>query len=441
MFYKAGIVFIYLSVITQVFMNVKNFTAQMCPANRDTGWIKAQTVSPFRLIIILLLIVSLNGCKHRNTHWKTDQGWESLIARERAEPGSVIQVDNAVIAYMKKYHVPGLSIAIAKDDKLIYVKAYGYADVTTQEKVTTKSLFRLASVSKPVTSIAIMKLVQEGSLSLDSKVFGDHGILGNDYGPLPDGSGVKNITIDELLHHTSGWSRSEDDPTRDDPTFNHPSLNAAQLITWTLVHQPLTTKPGTAYAYSNFNFFLLGRVIEKVTGQRYQDYVNANILHPAGITDMQIGGNSKAARKPNEVVYYEEGDEPYQINLSRMDSGCGWIASASDLLRLMVSTDGLNLKKPILDSAMVKKMLTPSKVNPGYACGWFLTANGKATNWYHTGEIMGTATLLAHTQIGFSWAILTNTGYQNAQTYGDLDQILWKAINNPATRWPEKDLF
>jgi CubicO group peptidase (beta-lactamase class C family) len=421
-------------------MNVKNFTAQMYPANRNTGLIKPQTVSPFRLIIIMLLIFSLNGCKHRNTHWKTDQNWESLIARERAEPGSVAQVDNAVIAYMKKYHVPGLSVAIAKDDKLIYVKAYGYADVATQEKVTTKSLFRLASVSKPVTSIAIMKLVQEGNLSLDSKVFGDNGILGNDYGPLPDGSDIKNITVDDLLHHTSGWSRREDDPTRDDPTFNHPSLSSAQLITWVLSHQPLKTPPGTAFAYSNFNFFLLGRLIEKVTGQSYEHYVNTNILRPIGITDMQIGGNTKTARKPNEVVYYEEGDEPYIINLSRMDAGAGWIASTSDLLRLMVSTDGLNLKKPILDSAMVKKMLTPSKANPNYACGWALSSY-KGLNWFHFGELMGTATLLAHTQIGYSWAILTNTGYQNDQAHLDFDRILWNAINDPATRWPDKDLF
>lgn len=392
-------------------------------------------------VMILILILSLTGCTHRNTHWRPDQAWKSLVARESAEPGSIAQVDHAVIAYMKKHNVPGLSVAIAKDDKLIYVKGYGYADVATLEKVTAKSLFRLASVSKPVTAIAVMKLIQDGKLSLDSKVFGTGGILGNDYGALPEGSYINEITVDELLHHTSGWSRSEGDPTRDDPTFNHPSLNAAQLITWTLRHQPLTTRPGTAYAYSNFNFFLLGRVIGKVTGQRYEDYVKASILRPLGITDMQIGGNTKAARKPNEVVYYEEGDEPYRVNLARMDAGAGWIAPASDLLRLMVSADGLNLKKSILDSTTVRKMLTPSKVYARYACGWHLTSDGKATNWYHFGELMGTATLLAHTQMGFSWAILTNTGYQNTQTHTDLDQILWKAINDPATRWPEKDLF
>ena len=191
----------------------------------------------------------------------------------------------------------------------------------------------------------------------------------------------------------------------------------------------------------NFNYFLLGRVIEKVTGTSYADYVNANILHPIGITDMQIGGNSEAEKKPGEVVYYEEGNEPYSVNLSRMDAGAGWIASATDLLRLIVSVDGLNLKKAILDSSSTRMMLTGSAANPGYARGLALTSNGNLLNWYHFGEIMGTATLLAHTQMGYSWAILTNTGYQNEQTHSDLDQILWNAINDSTTRWPGKDLF
>lgn len=392
-------------------------------------------------LLTSILLFSLVACKHKNTHWKIDAAWESLIEREQSLPGSIPQVDHSVVAYMKKHNVPGLSIAIAKDDKLIYVKAYGFANVMTQEKVTDSSLFRLASVSKPVTAIAIMKLIQDGKLSLNSIVFGEGGILGNDYAPLPDDPNIKKITINHLLHHTSGWSRNEEYPTRDDPTFIQPSLNSSQLIAWVFSHQALKTRPGTAFAYSNFNFFLLGRVIEKVTGQRYVDYVNAAVLHPIGITDMQIGGNSKAEKKPNEVVYYEEGNEPYRVNLSRMDAGAGWIASATDLVKLMVVVDGLNQKKDILNRSTLQTMLTPSTANKEYACGWALTTSGNLRNWYHFGEIMGTATLLAHTHLGYSWAILTNTGYQNEQTHADFNQILWNAINDPTTRWPDKDLF
>lgn len=394
-----------------------------------------------RLAVGIFLVLTITTCTHENKHWKINTAWESLIAQERTQPGSITQVDNSVIAYMKKHNVPGLSIAIAKDDKLIYTKAYGFADVMTQEKVTTKSLFRLASVSKPITAIAIMKLIQDGKLSLNSKIFGDSGILGTDYGPLPNDPNIKKITIDHLLHHTSGWSRNTENPTEDDPTFIQPSLNSSQLIAWVFSHQGLKTPPGTAFAYTNFNFFLLGRVIEKVTGQRYADYVNSTLLHPIGIKDMQIGGNSKAEKKPNEVVYYEEGNEPYTINLSRMDAGAGWIASATDLVKLIVVVDGLKLKKDILNSSILQTMLTPSTANKEYACGWRLATSGNLRNWYHFGELMGTATLLAHTHLGYSWAILTNTGYQNEQTHSDLDQLLWRAINDPATQWPDKDLF
>jgi D-alanyl-D-alanine carboxypeptidase len=424
-------------------MTKSNFIAQIYPANWRIRSVKLNFFLPFhlRILMISILILSLTACAHRSRHWKINTAWENLIAQERSQPNSIILVDNSVIAYMKKYNVPGLSIAIAKDDKLIYVKAYGYADVTTQERVTDSSLFRLASVSKPITGIAIMKLIQDGKLSLNSKVFGDSGILGNDYGPLPDDTNLKNITIDELLHHTcGGWPNDIEDPMGEDPMFSHPSFNSSQLITWTLNHQPLKNPPGTAYAYSNFGYFLLGRVIEKVTGQSYADYVNASILRPVGITDMQIGDNSQAAKKPNEVVYYEEGNEPYICNLSRMDAGGGWIASATDLLKLIVSVDGLNSKKAILDSSTIRAMLTPSTANPNYACGWALSSY-KGFNWFHFGELMGTTTMLAHTHIGFSWAILTNTGYQNEQNSSDLDHILWNAINDSTTRWPDKDLF
>ncbi|WP_158552635.1 serine hydrolase domain-containing protein [Spirosoma telluris] len=194
-------------------------------------------------ILKAISLFFLAACTQENTHWKINAAWENLIAQERSQPGSITQVDNSVIAYMKKHNVPGLSIAIAKDDKLIYTKAYGFADVITQEKVTTRSLFRLASVSKPITAIAIMKLIQDGKLSLDSNVFGEDGILGNDYGPLPDDPNIKKITINHLLHHTSGWSRNTEDPTRDDPTFIQPSLNSSQLIAWVFSHQTLTTPP------------------------------------------------------------------------------------------------------------------------------------------------------------------------------------------------------
>ena len=119
------------------------------------------------------------------------------------------------------------------------------------------------------------------------------------------------------MMHNNGWSQ-------------------AKLITSTIENVPLTNAPGTQWAYSNFGYCLLGRVIEQVTGQPYEGYVQANILARCGITDMQIAHNSERQRASNEVVYIGQySEDPYKININRMDSGDGWIASSTQLVQFL----------------------------------------------------------------------------------------------------------
>ena len=376
---------------------------------------------------IFILFVS---CAHHNNSWETDENWDSLIAQERSAPGSISRVDDSIVMFMKKYNIPGLSVAIGKDDKLIYIKAFGYANISTREKVTPESLFRIASISKPFTSVAIMKLIQSGKLSIDSKVFGDSGILGNQYGTLPYGPNITSITIGELLHHTSGGWTNDDK----DPMFSNPSFTSSQLLTWTLNNQPLKNPPGSVYAYSNFGYFILGRVIEKLTGQTYADYVQENILHPIGINDMQIGGNTKDSRKLNEVIYYSQPDDPYSFNLTRMDSHGGWITTATDLVKFIERVDGFNKKTNILDSSTTELMLTCSKANPKYACGWGYSDN--LSSWGHNGGLPGTSTELGHNKAGFSWAVLTNTRPVRGDFYLNFGNLIENTINDSSMRWP-----
>jgi len=122
-----------------------------------------------------------------------------------------------------------------------------------------------------------------------------------------------------------------------------------------------------------------------------------------------------------------------------MDANGGWIGSASDLLRFVVSIDGIACKKDILDSSTISIMLTPSKAGPTYACGW--ASKNNFTDWYHTGGLPGSATELSNTSIGFSWAILVNTNSDKKDFYKDLDSIVWNAIKDSTTLWPGKDLF
>ena len=127
------------------------------------------------LLYVVLGFVALSG-------WSKDEVSGDPEGSKNETQAAIPQVDNAVNDFMNTYSVPGVSVAIARDDKLVYVKSYGLADKTGNKAVTDKSLFRLASISKTITSVAIMKLLEAGKLSLNQTVFGEDGILGTTYG-------------------------------------------------------------------------------------------------------------------------------------------------------------------------------------------------------------------------------------------------------------------
>ena len=151
----------------------------------------------------------------------------------------------------------------------------------------------------PPDSAGIFTLFEAGKLQLDKRVFGPDSILGDDYPWSADGSDQR-ITIEHLLTHTTGgWANDARDPMGLNKEMNH-----RDLITWTLEHMPLAVAPGTSFVYSNFGYCVLGRVIEKLTGQTYEQYIRENILKRCGIIDMQIAGNRSTDRAINEVKYY-----------------------------------------------------------------------------------------------------------------------------------------
>jgi CubicO group peptidase (beta-lactamase class C family) len=129
------------------------------------------------------------------------------------------------------------------------------------------------------------------------------------------------ITVDHLLTHTAGGCGS---PT-DDPMFLNDQMDHAELINWTLNQIPLTNAPGTTYAYSNFGYCLLGRVAEKISGKRYEEYIGDGVLTPCDVMDMRIAGNTLAERAAKEVKYYCQipRQDPYRLNVTRMDSHAG----------------------------------------------------------------------------------------------------------------------
>jgi len=235
-------------------------------------------------------------------------------------------MDGVVTAFLQAHEVPGMSVAVARDGALVHERAYGFADRDRGEKVTPAHLFRIASVSKPITSVAVFQLIEQGKLRLDDHVFGPGAILGTDYGAPPYKPHVAEIRLKHLLTHTAGGWQND----AADPMFRNSAMNHRQLITWAIAEVPLTNAPGEHYAYSNFGYCIVGRIIERVTGKAYDDHVRASILTRCGVTDMRIAGNALGDRARGEVVYYAaDGENAYNMDVRRMDSH-GFTASAVD---------------------------------------------------------------------------------------------------------------
>jgi D-alanyl-D-alanine carboxypeptidase len=344
-------------------------------------------------------------------------------------------IDANVAAFMSQYNVPALSIAITQNEKLVYAKAYGHSDIEDNQVATTNNLYRLSSLSKQITSVAIMKLMDQGKINLNDKVFGNGAILGTTFGTLPYGPGITDITVAELLNHTEGgWPDNNTDPNSIDQ-----SLSIQQVINYGLDNVPLITSPGTpnSYYYSHFGYCILGRVIEKITGLPYTQAVQSLVLQPSGITDMQIAGNTLADRAPNEVKYYDANQWAYTFNISRMDAAQAWLASATDMARFLVHVDGLS-SQTILSPNAIQLMTTGSVANPKYGLGWEINQY----NWFHHGNLPGTGTTQARTtQSGnFNYVILTNTSSSDPNYSGNMDNIFWTALP-VITSWPSYDLF
>jgi CubicO group peptidase (beta-lactamase class C family) len=324
-------------------------------------------------------------------------------------------------AFMQQYDVPGLSVAVGRAGAPVYEDAFGWADREKREAVTPAHLFRIASVTKTITSVAIFSLIEQGRLQLTDRVFGPGAITGTDYGSPPYHPYVDEITVEHLLTHTGGgWSNAHADPM-----FMNLEMRHAQLIEWTLRNRPLDNPPGEHYAYSNFGYCVLGRVIEKITRQPYERYARNSVLKRCGVNDMTIAGNTLAQRRRGEVKYYGQGDNPYGMNVARMDSHGGWLARPADLMQFFMHVSGFPAPPNILKPQTIQTMTTASAANTGYAKGWEIN---KANNWWHNGSLPGTATIAVRTHSGFCWAAFTNTRRSNSRLESDLDKLVWNMV-------------
>ncbi len=344
-------------------------------------------------------------------------------------------INSKVKKYMDDSNIPGLSIAVMKDGKLVFARGYGQSDKSNGNLVSPNSLFRIASVSKPITSTAIMRLTETHNLKLGDKLFGAGGILG-DYcagnNSCVDKTDAEKITVQSCLEHSTGWTN--------DAVWDQYQLNNTDIIKWALKNYSQGTAPGAKYQYINFDYFLLGRVIEKKSGQTYENYVRSAILGKSGITKMQIGNDAASAKIPGEVTYYSDNTgDPYALKLTRMDANGGWIARPIDLLLFAAGIDGLNNRPDVINSGTLATMHTISTASGAddYAKG----IKVKKDWWMHNGCMPGTLGDLVHFDNGITVAILINTRPQNDNCTWNGMYPLIKDIAESKVAWPGYDLF
>ena len=399
-------------------------------------------------------------------------GYESELAAHRVTSSKAKPLfqnyDRAMSKFMAKHRLPGASIAVTNRGKLVFAKGYGYADVAVNEPVHRDSLFRIASISKPITAVAVLQLHERGRLDLDDSVFKLLGM--NDVFDSVEGieKRLRDITIRHLLQHRGGWDRNVSfDAMFRSVTFAEKSGAEPpadqQAVSHAMLTQPLDFAPGERYAYSNFGYCLLGRVIEKLTGQSYETYVQRNVLEPIGVTSMRLGTTRLEHRAENEVRYYHPGTgesvfqsdlkqrvpHPYGAwNLEAMDSHGGWLASATDLAKFAAAFDN-PATCPILSEESIKLMHQRPPGIAGhthdgsekavyYSFGWSnrVVRDGKLNHW-HTGSLPGTASILIRRHDGKNFVALMNSRVSPVSEHlgRDMDQLLHQMANQVET-WP-----
>ncbi|KAB8180410.1 serine hydrolase domain-containing protein [Microbispora catharanthi] len=371
--------------------------------------------------------------------------------------------DDTLESYMKARNIPYGSLAVLRQGKLVLARGYNWTTDTFQAQPT--SLFRLASLSKPVTATAIMKLVQDGRLSLSATVAP---MLGLSTALDPR---LGNVTVLNLLQHLGGWGvYSQDAPDYlPDPMFSdfdiRDALRVPLPVTQANIMQYVSTTrrldfdPGSTFWYSNYGYMLLGKVIEKVTGLSYATYVQQSVLSPMKITRMVQGRTAQSLRRSSEVPYYSQYGgttvldgsgawvpAPYgAFNLENMAAHGAWLSTAVDMAKFTTIFDAPGLlTQPSLD-AMFAPPSNYNLTDPSwYGMGWSVRpVNGSRSTW-HSGSIAGTTTLMVRRWDGLSWVVLfdqrddpSGLGYDN-----EIDNLMHQAADSVRSdSWPSTNLF
>jgi N-acyl-D-amino-acid deacylase len=383
--------------------------------------------------------------------------------------------DALMTDFMRQHQPPGAALAVSRDGRLVYARGFGFADLERREPAQPLSLFRIASLSKPFTATAVMQLVQQRKLRLDDKVTAILKVQPFlERGARIDPR-IHAITVQHCLQHTAGWDRTKG--------FDPMAAVTAELIAHQMgvglpmrtehivrysFGRPLDFDPGTRFAYSNFGYCVLGRVIAAVSGLAYHDYVQRHVLAPLGISRMRLGRNLLADRAAGEVKYYDSRNRtgraisgpqigrqvplPYGVEcLETMDANGAWIASPVMLTRFIDSFNDIRAAK-LLDETSVRTMyarppgevgLAEGRPRPTYyGFGWNVRPVGARFTRWHGGLLAGSSTFLLGRADGINWAVTFNKDAPGAgQEFVVMLDAPLHRVADQIKDWPTGDLY
>lgn len=317
-------------------------------------------------------------------------------------------IDQYIFKLMYLCNVPGVSLSVMKDSKVVYSKGYGYANVATGDRVTPNHLFRMASISKQFCTMCIMMLKEQGKLSLDDQVFGDKGILKGIYKNIT--SYHEGITVRHLLSHSSGICAGLNDPAFESSYRFFNGSPGTPVPTDTLIQRTIDDRqypytsgasvyyPGARYDYSNVGYCVLHRIVEVVSGKDYETYLKEDVLAKMGITDTHIGGY-EAERRSNECVLYSQGGgNGYNNPLRTIAGAAGIITSTNQMMKILTYMDGKSDVPDIFSPETLREMYTPYQyaedTRKTYGLGWRMNNSKRFKNsHFHGGNMAGTATM------------------------------------------------
>jgi CubicO group peptidase (beta-lactamase class C family) len=338
-------------------------------------------------------------------------GMVGVVGNGRGEDGVSAQVDGAVEAQRAAQRIPGVSLAVCRDGKVVKTSGYGLANVELGVPVTAATIFQTGSVGKQFTSMAVMMLVEEGKIGLEDKI--------TKY-IAESPAGWKDVTVRNLLTHTSGIADyGGEEGSMGKGVINFRKDYTEEELIQAFAKMPMDFAPGEKWSYSNTGYVLLGVIIHRVTGEFYGDFLQQRIFGPLGMTATRIISEADIVPHRSNGYRLVKGELKNQEWVSPTLNTTADGALYTNVLDLAKWDAALNAQKFIQPSSY-EEIRTPVKLNNGktypYGFAWFLSDKDGRHAESHDGAWQGfTMNITRYVDDRLTVIVMTNLDSDNSK--------------------------